>query len=97
MVAVVERTQIYLTEQQQRELERRVIASGRTKSDLIREALDRFLGTEESHEEWQRRWIAAVDAVAGIAPYLPDGATYSEELRQVDLRRQEELEQRRRG
>ena len=92
MVAIVERTQIYLTEQQQRELERRVISSGRTKSDLIREALDAFLETEESSEDWRRRWREAVDAVAGIAPYLPD--TYVQELRHADLRRQAELERR---
>ncbi len=84
MVAIVERTQIYLTEQQQRELERRVISTGRTKSDLIREALDAFLGTEETNEEWRRRWVAAVDAVAGIATYLPDADTYTEELRRAD-------------
>jgi Arc/MetJ-type ribon-helix-helix transcriptional regulator len=97
MVAFVERTQIYLTEEQQRELERRVISTGRTKSDLIREALDAYLGPEESSEEWRRRWVAAVDAVAGIAPYLPSGDTYAQELRDADLLRQDELERRRHG
>jgi len=39
----VERTQIYLTSEQQRALEARVIATGRTKSDMIRQALDAYL------------------------------------------------------
>lgn len=37
---IVKRTQIYLSEQQDRELQRRATKSGRTKSDLIREAID---------------------------------------------------------
>jgi len=92
MVDVVERTQIYLTAEQQRALERRVTSSGRTKSDLIREALDAYLGTKESNEEWRKRWAAAVDAVYGIAPYL--SADYVERLRENDVRRQRELEER---
>jgi Arc/MetJ-type ribon-helix-helix transcriptional regulator len=96
MVAIVERTQIYLTEQQQRELERRVISSGRTKSDLIREALDAFLGLQLSKDEWQRRWREAVDAISGIAPYLPEGDAYAQQLRDADIQRKEELERRRR-
>jgi Arc/MetJ-type ribon-helix-helix transcriptional regulator len=96
MVAIVERTQIYLTQEQQHELARRVVATGKTKSELIREALDRYLATEETNEEWRRQWLEALDAVAGIAPYLPDGATYIDELREADLRREAELEERRR-
>jgi Arc/MetJ-type ribon-helix-helix transcriptional regulator len=96
MVAVMERTQIYLTEQQQLELARRVVATGKTKSELIREALDAYLTEPESNEEWRRKWLEALDEVAGIAPYLPDGATYVDELRQADLRREAELEERRR-
>jgi hypothetical protein len=95
MFAVVERTQIYLTSEQQRALERRMAGSGRTKSDLIREAIDAYLGTEESNEEWRRKWIAAVDAAYGIAPYLPED--YVERLRAVDAARGEELEKRWRG
>lgn len=95
MVAVVERTQIYLTEQQQLELARRVIATGRTKSDLIREALDTYLQTEESNEEWRKKWGDAIDGIAGIAPYLPE--TYVEDLRAIDAKRQADLERRWRG
>ena len=89
MLPIVERTQIYLTEQQQRELERRAISSGRTKSDLIREALDAFLGLQLSKAEWQRRWREALDAIAGIAPYLSEGDAYAQELRHADVERQQ--------
>ena len=92
MVAIVERTQIYLTEQQQRELERRVISSGRTKSDLIREALDAYLGVELTSQEWRRRWTGAVDAIGGIAPYLSTDDV--QELRDADTQRMEQLQHR---
>jgi Arc/MetJ-type ribon-helix-helix transcriptional regulator len=95
MFGVVERTQIYLTEEQQHELARRVAASGRTKSDLIREALDAYLETEVSNEQWRRTWLEAIDAAFGAAPYL--SATYVEDLRTVDAERQDELERRWRG
>ena len=95
MVDVVERTQIYLTQEQQRELERRVAGSGRTKSELIREAIDAYLETPQSNEEWRKEWLAALDAAFGIAPYLPED--YVEQLRATDAKRQEELERRWRG
>ena len=81
----MERTQIYLTERQQRELERRVVSSGRRKSDLIREALDVFFRLKLSKDEWQCRWREAVDDIAGIAPYLPEGDGYAQELRDADV------------
>lgn len=40
----MERTQIYLTEAQTRELDRRARARGTTRSHLIREALEQYLG-----------------------------------------------------
>lgn len=95
MVANVERTQIYLTEEEQRALEARAFATGRTKSDLIREAIDAYLDLGEVHEETMRRWREAVRAAAGIAPYLPE--TYVEDLRAVDREHQRELERRWRG
>ena len=45
-----------------------------------------------SPKEWRARWLEAIDRVAGIAPYLP--ATYVEDLRALDVKRQEELERR---
>lgn len=95
MLAIVERTQIYLTEEQQRALEARVVTTGRTKSDLIREALDAYLDLGEAHDERMRRWRQAVDAAYGAAPYLSE--TYVEDLRALDVKRQAELERRWRG
>ena len=94
MLADVKRTQIYLEEWQDRELSRRAAARHATKSELIREALDAYLGSEDAEAEALRRFREAVDAVAGVAPYLPDGATYVRELREIDARNWEELEKR---
>jgi hypothetical protein len=93
MLAGVKRTQIYLEERQARELERRATARHTTKSEVIREALDAYLGGDPEAERL-RRFRDAVDAAYGIAPHLPDGATYVRELREADVRRQEELEER---
>jgi len=94
MLTTVKRTQIYLEERQARELARRAAARHTTKSELIREALDAYLGSGDPEAERLKRFRDAVDAVFGIAPYLPDGATYVRELREVDVRRQDELEER---
>lgn len=94
----MKRTQIYLDEEQDRLLAERATVEGRTKSDLIREALGRYLaGSTETKEERLARFRAAVDAVAGIAPYLPPGDEYVRELRSHDVTRQRELEKRWRG
>jgi Arc/MetJ-type ribon-helix-helix transcriptional regulator len=97
MLAGVKRTQIYLDEAQAKELARRAASRRVTKSELIREALDAYLGLGNGETERLRRFREAVDAAAGIAPYLPDGATYVSELRAADVRRQEQLEERWRG
>jgi predicted DNA-binding protein len=89
---IVRRTQIYLDEDQDRRLAERARATGRTKSDLIREAVDRLLDEPLSEEEELARFRAAADAAFGVAPYLEDGATYVRKLRGVDRRRQERLE-----
>jgi hypothetical protein len=67
-------------------------ATGRTKADLLREALDRLLDTPLSEEEQLARFRAAADAAFGIAPYLEDGAAYVRKLRDNDRRRAERLE-----
>ena len=90
---IVRRTQIYLDEEQDRRLAERARATGRTKSDLLREALDRLLNTPPSEDEEMARFRAAVDAAFGIAPYLEDGATYVRKLRDIDRRREERREQ----
>jgi predicted DNA-binding protein len=89
---IVRRTQIYLDEEQDRRLAERALATGRTKSDLIREAVDRLLDEPLSEEEELARFRAAVDAAFGAAPYLEDGVTYVRKLRDIDRRRQERLE-----
>ena len=90
---IVRRTQIYLDEEQDRRLAERARATGRTKSDLIREAVDRLLAEPLREEEELARFRVAADAAFGIAPYLEDGATYVRRLRDIDRRRQERLEQ----
>jgi hypothetical protein len=90
---IVRRTQIYLDEEQDRRLSEHALATGRTKSDLIREAVDRFLDTPLTEEERLARFRAAADAAFGIAPYLEDGATYVRKLRDLDRRRAERLEE----
>lgn len=55
------RTQIYLTEDEQGALRSLAAASGRSQSDLIREAIDRFLA--EARPQSQR---AALMAAAGL-------------------------------
>ena len=90
---IVRRTQIYLDEEQERRLSEHALATGRTKSDLIREAIDRFLDTPLTEEERLARFRAAADAAFGIAPYLEDGAAYVRKLRDLDRRRAERLEE----
>jgi predicted transcriptional regulator len=90
---IMRRTQIYLDEEQDRRLAERARASGRTKSDLLREALDRFLDTRSSEEEELARFRAAARAAFGIAPYLEDGVAYVRRLRDSDRRRAERLEE----
>ena len=68
-----------------------------TKSALIRRAVDEYLDTDGDEELRLARFKAAVDAVAGAAPDLPQGSIYVERLRALDLGRQEEIDRRRRA
>lgn len=95
-VYTVKRTQIYLDSGQDDELARRAEASGRTKSELIREALDQYLRGGSADAELKRFRQALADA-AGVAPYLPTGAEYVDEIRPLDGERERELERRWRG
>ena len=72
---------------------RQARATGRTKSDLIREAVDHLLDAPLTEEEELARFRAAADAAFGIAPYLEDGVAYVRKLRDNDRRRQERLEE----
>ena len=92
---IMRRTQIYLGEEQDQRLVERARVTGRTKSDLIREAVDRLLDAPLSEEEELARFRAAAGAAFGIAPYLEDA--YVRGLRDADRRRQERLEEQRHG
>lgn len=94
---IVRRTQIYLDDKQDDQLARRAAAEGLTKSALIRRAVDVYLDSEGDEELRLARFKAAVDAVAGAAPDLPQGSLYIERLRTLDVQRQEEIERRRRA
>lgn len=93
---IVRRTQIYLDEGQDERLTSKAAAEGVTKSALIREAIEEFLGSGEDEALRLARLRSALAESAGIAPYLPEGARYVEEVRRADVRRQQELEARRR-
>jgi len=58
----VDRTQIYLTPDENAALERESIKTGKTKSQLIREAIDEKYRVRPSLEEF----MAALNAAAGI-------------------------------
>jgi Arc/MetJ-type ribon-helix-helix transcriptional regulator len=94
---IMRRTQIYLDEDQRRELTRRARRQGVTSSHLIREALGEYLAQHDDQSEELASFQAAVDASFGIAPHLPSGADYVKEMRHSDALRQAELERRWRG
>lgn len=93
----VRRTQIYLDEGQDHQLARRAAAEGVTKSALVRRAVDEYLDSTGDDDLALARFKAAVDAVAGAAPDLPQGSLYVERLRSLDVGRHEEIERRRRA
>lgn len=99
---IVKRTQIYLDEEQDRRLSERAKADGVTKSHLIRKAVEAYLDdSSENDEEREKRefqeFLDAADKAFGIAPYLPDGKTYVEDLRRRGAARQEDLDRHWRG
>lgn len=85
---VSRRTQIYLHEHQDRRLTERSRQLGRTRSALIREAIDAYLSPVAGEEEALVRLRAAIKEAAGVAPDLPSGADYVEELRATEAQRQ---------
>jgi len=88
---IVHRTQIYLDDDQDRALNARARRSGRTKSALIREAIDGYLAPPADERAALARLQAAVAEASGAAPSLPPGARYVEQLRAADLAREREL------
>jgi predicted DNA-binding protein len=55
------RTQIYLTEEQKRQLDRLAGSSGRKQSEMIREAIDGYLADRDPKD-----WKEAFEAVRGM-------------------------------
>ena len=85
----MKRTQIYLDDAQDRLLTQRAAATGKTKSELIRAAIDQLLDTPADDEARLAEFKAAADAAFGIAPYFTH--EYLEELREPDRQRTEDL------
>ena len=91
---IMKRTQIYLEPEQSRELARRADVRGVTSSQLVREAITRYLvdPTDEAAELAAQR-SALLDA-AGTVPNLASGVEAVERLREADQARDRELEAR---
>lgn len=82
------RTQIYLDDNQTARLDKRAAAEGTSRSMLIRRAVDVYLAQgERDAAVWQEQWRQAVEKSAGIAPYLEDGTEYVEDVRRADAER----------
>lgn len=82
------RTQIYLDDNQTARLDERAAAAGTSRSMLIRRAVDAYLSHEEQNAAaWQAQWRRTIEGTAGIAPYLEEGAGYVEDIRREDAER----------
>jgi predicted DNA-binding protein len=80
---IMVRTQIYLSDEEARALEREARATGRTKSRLIRDAIDRlYLAGSDSTEV-----LRALRRSAGAWRRRESGAAYAERLRSGRLAR----------
>ena len=86
------RTQIYLDEEQDRRLAQRAAAARRTKSELIRWAIDSYLDQPLDEEARLEEFREAVVAAAGAEPDLT--REFLDELREADRLRATELERR---
>lgn len=87
------RTQIYLDDEQTARLDERAAAEGTSRSMVIRRAVDTYLSeAEQSAAAWKAQWKEALDKTAGVAPYLQDGVEYVEDIRRKDAERLSRLE-----
>jgi predicted DNA-binding protein len=93
---IMKRTQIYLDVDQDRRLARRATATGTTKSTLIREAIESYLGRSDDESARLAEFRAALDELVRSPANLPDGRAYVDELRRADRERDDAIEQRRR-
>jgi hypothetical protein len=87
MLPCVERTQIYLTAAQTRELDRRARAQGTTRSHLIRDAVQQYLGPTWDPE----RFRAALKNAAGIWADRDDIDEIYDDLKRRNRERLERL------
>jgi predicted transcriptional regulator len=88
------RTQIYLGDAQDDALRERAQRTGRTKSAVIREAIDSFLSPSSAEQTGLARLRSAVADASGCAAHLPPGADYVDDLRAADRERARELDER---
>jgi predicted DNA-binding protein len=87
---IMDRTQIYLTPGESAALERESIRTGKTRSQLIREAIDEKYGIATQAD----RVLAALEVAFGAWKEEPgeDRSAYLEDLRRADLAKQRYLE-----
>ena len=78
----MERTQVYLTHEQRRELKKLAARSGRRQSELIREAIDLLVADAEL-SNWKSGMMAAAGLWANRSD-LPDFARLRTELDRFD-------------
>jgi hypothetical protein len=78
-------------------LTKRAKEVGRTKSELIRDAIDEYFNVGENRKSRLKTFRSALDATFGVSPHLPSGAEYVEVLRQSDAVRLQELPERRKS
>lgn len=76
---MMERTQIYLTQIQQRAIENIATQRGQSKSEIIREAIDHYINTTDSEANNRRELM---HQAAGIWADRDDLPEFFEQLRQ---------------
>lgn len=82
------RTQVYLTEEQERGLKQLAASSGRKQSELMREAVDRLLSQKQ-----ERNWLKSLEPMFGMWADRPEMDHFVRDLReQADERLAEKWE-----
>lgn len=84
---VMERTQIYLTETQTRELDKRARQQRTTRSHLIREAVETYLAPKWDPEAFK----VALDGIAGMWADRDDIDEIHEGMREAGRRKMKQL------
>jgi hypothetical protein len=73
----MQRTQIYLSDEQRRQIARLAADAGVSQAEVVRRILDRALGVDDG----TRARLAALDATAGLLPDAPDWPEWLAEVR----------------